>query len=103
MLSPKQVPIQDQKVARPPKDKRGSNLPYRDRGPVDDKDPLDGLSRFRVFGMTARILVDAARVAYGEDPEFEHNSHFGEFPLSSQMTAERLHSAVQCFGLRVLC
>jgi hypothetical protein len=28
--------------------------------------------------MTARILVDAARVAYGEEPEFEHNSHFGD-------------------------
>lgn len=34
--------------------------------------------RYRVFGMTARILVDAARVAYGEEPEFEHNSHFGD-------------------------
>lgn len=28
--------------------------------------------------MTARILVDAARVAYGEEPQFEHNSHFGD-------------------------
>jgi len=28
--------------------------------------------------MTARILVDAARVAYGQEPEFEHNSHFGD-------------------------
>lgn len=28
--------------------------------------------------MTARIMVDAARVAYAEDPEFEHNSHFGD-------------------------
>ena len=27
----------------------------------------------RVFGLTARILVDAARVAYGEEPEFECN------------------------------
>lgn len=34
--------------------------------------------RYRVFGMTARILVDAARVAYGKEPEFEHNSHFGD-------------------------
>ncbi|KAI9762398.1 MAG: hypothetical protein M1835_008034 [Candelina submexicana] len=34
--------------------------------------------RYRVFGMTARILVDAARVAYGQEPEFEHNSHFGD-------------------------
>lgn len=41
-------------------------------------DALDDLTAFRVFGMTARILVDAARVAYGEEPEFEHNSHFGD-------------------------
>jgi len=39
---------------------------------------LDDLTTFRVFGMTARILVDAARVAYGVEPEFEHNSHFGD-------------------------
>lgn len=39
---------------------------------------LDELTTFRVFGMTARILVDAARVAYGVEPEFEHNSHFGD-------------------------
>ncbi|PSK60529.1 hypothetical protein B9Z65_679 [Elsinoe australis] len=41
------------------------------------KDPLDE-PRYKVFGMTARILVDAARVAYGEEPEYEHNSHFGD-------------------------
>ena len=37
-----------------------------------------GQPRYRVFGMTARILVDCARVAYGEEPEYEHNSHFGD-------------------------
>jgi len=40
--------------------------------------PFTALPSFRVFGMTARILVDAARVAYGEEPDFEHNSHFGD-------------------------
>ncbi|KAI7512774.1 hypothetical protein KC347_g2146 [Hortaea werneckii] len=35
-------------------------------------------SRYRVFGMTARILVDCARVAYAAEPSFEHNSHFGD-------------------------
>lgn len=39
---------------------------------------FDDLPHFRVFGMTARILVDAARLAYGAEPEFEHNSHFGD-------------------------
>ena len=34
--------------------------------------------RYRVFGLTARILVDAARVAYGEDPDFTFNQGIGE-------------------------
>jgi hypothetical protein len=46
--------------------------------PTPEPMPLEELTTFRVFGMTARILVDAARVAYGEEPEFEHNSHFGD-------------------------
>lgn len=41
--------------------------------------------RFRVFGMTARILVDAARVAYDEEPRFEHNSHFGDEDMISRL------------------
>jgi hypothetical protein len=47
----------------------------------------DALSkpRFRVYGMTARILVDAARVAYGEEPEFEHNSHFGDEEMITRL------------------
>jgi hypothetical protein len=36
------------------------------------------MNRFRVFGMTARILVDAARVAFGREPKFEHNIHLGD-------------------------
>lgn len=35
--------------------------------------------------MTARILVDAARVAYGEEPEFEHNIHFGDEEMIGQL------------------
>lgn len=40
---------------------------------------------YRVFGMTARIIVDAARVAYGEEPEFEHNSHFGDEAMIAKL------------------
>ncbi|KAJ5886868.1 uncharacterized protein N7473_009542 [Penicillium subrubescens] len=36
------------------------------------------VQHYRVFGMTARIIVDAARVAFAREPEFEHNSHFGD-------------------------
>lgn len=49
------------------------------------KDPLSDLDRFRVFGMTARILVDAARVAYDEEPQFEHNSHFGDEDMIARL------------------
>lgn len=64
-----------------------SKLPYRDAPTQDTPDPLEGLDRFRVFGMTARILVDCARVAFGEEPEFEHNHHFGD-----EAVILRLHS-----------
>jgi hypothetical protein len=64
------VPVAGQTVTKPRSKISRLSLP--------EADPLDGLTRFRVFGMTARILVDAARVAYDEEPEFEHNSHFGD-------------------------
>jgi len=35
--------------------------------------------------MTARILVDAARVAYGEEPAYEHNSHFGDEDMMARL------------------
>lgn len=43
------------------------------------------VTRYRVFGMTARILVDAARVAYGREPEFEHNCHFGDEEMITKL------------------
>ena len=36
------------------------------------------LRRYRVWGMTARIVVDLARIAYGRDPDFAHNGDFGD-------------------------
>lgn len=39
----------------------------------------------RVFGMTARIIVDAARLAYAQEPEFEHNSHFGDEAMIAKL------------------
>jgi len=46
------------------------------------------MNRFRVFGMTARILVDAARVAFGREPAFEHNSHFGDEDMIGRLIRE---------------
>ncbi|KAF2682677.1 hypothetical protein K458DRAFT_369659 [Lentithecium fluviatile CBS 122367] len=53
--------------------------------PRPEPTPFPSLPTFRVFGMTARILVDAARVAYGEEPDFEHNSHFGDEEMIGQL------------------
>lgn len=46
------------------------------------------MNRFRVFGMTARILVDASRVAFGREPDFEHNSHFGDEDMIGRLIRE---------------
>jgi hypothetical protein len=43
------------------------------------------MNRFRVFGMTARILVDAARVAFGRDPEFKHNANLGDEDIIGEL------------------
>ena len=62
------VPVTNQLVSKPKKSESQRMA----------ADHLDTLERYRVFGMTARILVDVARVAYAQEPDFEHNSHFGD-------------------------
>ncbi|KAF2204181.1 NUDIX domain-containing protein [Delitschia confertaspora ATCC 74209] len=59
-----------------------SSLPSRDAAIASAPPPP---TTFRVFGMTARILVDAARVAYGEEPQFEHNSHHGDEDMIARL------------------
>lgn len=61
------VPINNQLVTK---------AKMREGGQVAIAEQLDeeeekGLERYKVWGMTARMLVDAARVAYAEEPEFE--------------------------------
>ncbi|KAJ5781048.1 hypothetical protein N7457_006208 [Penicillium paradoxum] len=50
---------------------------------------------YRIFGMTARIIVDAARVAYAQEPEFEHNSHFGDEEMIAKLRRLGRLSAVR--------
>ncbi|RMJ22986.1 NUDIX domain-containing protein [Aspergillus sp. HF37] len=52
---------------------------------LEEQERTGEAQRYRVFGMTARILVDAARVAYGLEPEFEHNSHFGDEDMIARL------------------
>ena len=62
------VPVTNQRVTKPQKTE----------GQRMAADKLAKKERYQVWGMTARILVDAATVAYGKQPEFEHNAHFGD-------------------------
>jgi hypothetical protein len=61
------VPITNQRVSKP-KVREGGQAAIAEQL---DEEESEGLTRYKVWGMTARMLVDAARVAYGEDPEFE--------------------------------
>ena len=66
------VPVNNQRVSRPRRSSAQGNLAER----LDEEKDREG--RFKVWGMTARVLVDAARVAYGEEPQMEHNREYGD-------------------------
>ncbi|KYK56822.1 NUDIX domain-containing protein [Drechmeria coniospora] len=71
------VPVNNQRVSRP---RRGSSRAQGYPGErVDEEQPFEG--RFKVWGMTGRLLVDAARIAFGEEPEVEHNETYGDYDI----------------------
>lgn len=45
------------------------------------------LRKYRVWGMTGRIMVDVARIAYGRDPDFAHNEEFGDEHMVRELHA----------------
>ncbi|KAH0544453.1 hypothetical protein FGG08_001350 [Glutinoglossum americanum] len=57
-------------------------------GNGDGVDGKGGGGYYKVWGMTARILVDAARVAYAREPEFEHSQKFGDETLMEKLVRE---------------
>ncbi|KAI1760954.1 NUDIX hydrolase domain-like protein [Hypoxylon sp. FL1150] len=67
------VPVNNQKVTKP-KTRDGGQAALADE--LDEEE--DTIQRFLVWGLTGRMLVDAARIAYDEEPEFEHNDHYGD-------------------------
>lgn len=69
------VPVAGKTVTKPKSSKSGQAAAANE---LEQAEKSGLLKRYRVFGMTARILVDAARLAYAQEPEFEHNSHFGD-------------------------
>ncbi|KAL2023470.1 hypothetical protein VTK56DRAFT_2466 [Thermocarpiscus australiensis] len=82
--------VNDDGLAALAEDGGGAPSAEKDRA-VEKKDAEEGgeeeeaSGRYKVWGMTARILVDAATIAYGETPEFEHNSHFGDEELIERL------------------
>lgn len=76
------IPIAGQTVTKPRLSKSDQRA-AADR--LERAEKAAQLQRYRVFGMTARILVDAARVAYDQEPEFEHNSHFGDEDMIARL------------------
>lgn len=64
------VPINNQTVTKP-RVRAGGQAAIAEEL---DEEEEDGMMRYRVWGMTSRMLVDVARVAYGEEPEFEVRS-----------------------------
>ncbi|KAJ5396598.1 hypothetical protein N7509_004711 [Penicillium cosmopolitanum] len=77
------VPV-NERVVKP---RGGGQSPSQQRAveELEAQEQSGLVQRYRVFGMTARIIVDAARVAYGREPEFEHNSHFGDEAMIAQL------------------
>lgn len=77
------VPVNNQQVARPK---------VRDDGQAALADELeeeeDAVQRFLVWGLTGRMLVDTARVAYAEEPEFEHNDHYGDERIIAMLESQ---------------
>lgn len=68
----------DEAAATPPAVGNDKEDEQKDEDEANADEIEDSPGRYKVWGMTARILVDAAKLAYGETPAFEHNSHFGD-------------------------
>lgn len=74
------VPVTHQRVTKP-KVRDGGLAAIAEH--LEEEEEEAG--RYMVWGMTGRMLVDCARIAYGREPEFEHNKHFGDEALIERM------------------
>ncbi|KAL2829728.1 NUDIX domain protein [Aspergillus cavernicola] len=78
------VPIKPRAVIKPPHhSKRAEQEEAAHK--LEEKQQSGEMTTYRVWGMTARILVDVARIAYNQEPEFEHNKHCGDEELISRL------------------
>ncbi|ROW18087.1 hypothetical protein VPNG_00051 [Cytospora leucostoma] len=87
------VPVNQQRVTRPePVAAAAAAAAGREGGlaalseqPEEEVD--EEVQRYLVWGMTGRMLVDTARVAYAREPEFEHSAHFGDEAIIERLAA----------------
>ncbi|EEA19113.1 hypothetical protein EYB25_009188 [Talaromyces marneffei] len=79
------IPISEKSVTKPRPRRKSKRLQDVAITKLEERERSGELSRYKVWGMTARILVDAARLAYNQEPEFEHNSHFGDEEIISKL------------------
>ncbi|KAI0470126.1 NUDIX hydrolase domain-like protein [Xylaria cf. heliscus] len=82
------VPVHTQRVTTPAVREDGQAALGDDPEDEEEDAEENRVQRFLVWGMTGRILVDAARIAYGRDPEFEHNEHYGDEALIAEQAEE---------------
>ncbi|KAI1489265.1 NUDIX hydrolase domain-like protein [Biscogniauxia mediterranea] len=86
------VPVNNQRVTRP-RVREGGQAAISDDPDEDDDEAktrdsaaaVQPQQRFLVWGLTGRMLVDAARIAYAEEPEFEHNAHYGDESIIARL------------------
>ncbi|PSR77540.1 hypothetical protein BD289DRAFT_445146 [Coniella lustricola] len=80
------VPVTHQRVTKPKV--REGGLAALEEEEEEGEDAAKDSGRYMVWGMTGRMLVDTARVAYAQEPEFEHNSHFGDEALIERLAGD---------------
>ncbi|OAA32788.1 NUDIX domain-containing protein [Moelleriella libera RCEF 2490] len=82
------VPVNNQRVAKPRRTSVHGNMGEA----LETQQEQEG--RFKVWGMTGRLLVDAARIAYDEEPEIEHNESFGDYDIIEKADEEGVFNEV---------
>lgn len=73
------VPVNNQQVSKPRPAERRDSAQGNLADSLEEQQEFEG--RFKVWGMTGRVLVDAARIAFGEAPEIEHNLTYGDVDI----------------------
>ena len=84
------VPVNNQRVSKPRRTSEHGNMGEKLEDGKQYEEPQVGEpnGRYKVWGMTGRVMVDAARIAYGEDPEMEHLEDLGDAKFIEEANVE---------------